>query len=236
MSKCLNCKTSLNLKSTYCSICGQPTLNLHQSFMTIAFQALHELLDIDGRLFNTLKILLFSPGRLSKEYTAGRRARYTPPLRMYLVISLLFFVIASMTQTMTSENNLRIAFMLFPVGMLEQVPKLMIVMLPIYALLIQLFNRKSFYVFNLIFALHIHALIYLVLMIILPINHYVDMHVALFWLQYILIGYLAYYLLFALKTMYGKSWLFTIFVYIFTLTLYVSSIGLGLQFIQTFLN
>ena len=159
MSKCLNCKTSLNLKRTYCSICGQPTLNLHQSFMTIAFQALHELLDIDGRLFNTLKILLFSPGRLSKEYTEGRRARYTPPLRMYLVISLLFFVIASMTQTMTSENNLRIAFMLFPVGMLEQVPKLMIVMLPIYALLIQLFNRKSFYVFNLIFALHIHALI-----------------------------------------------------------------------------
>jgi hypothetical protein len=237
MSQCLNCKTSLNKKSTYCFVCGQPTLNLHQSFFTIAFQALHEMLDIDGRLFNTLKILLFSPGSLSKEYTEGRRIRYTPPLRMYLVISFIFFVIVPMTQTIISENNLiQVGFLIFPKGMLEQVPQLMFVMLPIYALLIQLFNRKSMYVFNLVFALHMHSLIYLVLMILLPTNHYVDMHVALFWLQYLLVGYLAYYLLIAIKTMYGKSWFYTIFVSILSFALYMGSIGLGLTFIGNFLT
>jgi len=237
MSQCLNCKTSLKQKSKYCSICGQPTLNLHQSFITIAFQALHEMLEIDGRLFNTLKMLFLSPGGLSKEYTQGRRIRYTPPLRMYLVISLIFFIIAPLTQTIADQQDtIKIAFILLPIGMLEQIPKLMFVMLPVYALLIQLFHRKSYYVFNLIFALHVHSFIYLLLMILLPINHYVDMHIALFWLQYALIGYLAYYLLIAIKTMYERSWLYTISVCLLTFSLYMGSIGLGLTFIENFLS
>jgi len=38
--------------------------------------------------------LLRSPGRLTHEYLQGRRARFMPPFRMYLVLSLLFFVVA----------------------------------------------------------------------------------------------------------------------------------------------
>jgi len=236
MSRCLNCKASLKQQNKYCSECGQPTLNLHQSFSKIAVQALHEMLDIDGRLANTLKMLLFSPGRLSKEYVEGRRIRYTPPLRMYLVISLMFFVIISLIQTTASQQiNIQVAFLLFPVGTLEQVPKLMFVMLPVYALLVQIFYRKSLFVFNLIFALHVHSLVYLVLMIILPMNHYDSMHEALFWLQYPFIAYLAYYPLISLKHMYGKSWLYTVLVYILTFLLYMASIGLGLVFIESLL-
>lgn len=237
MSQCLNCKTSLKEKSKYCSVCGQSTLNLYQSFTNVAFQALHEMLDIDGRLSNSLKILLFSPGRLTKEYVEGKRVRYTPPLRLYLVISLLFFVVISLIQTsINQQTHIQVAFFLFPVGMLEQVPKLMFIMLPIYALLIQLFHRKSFYVFNLIFALHVQSLTYLMLMIILPLNHYEVTNVASSWLQYSIAAYLALYPLIALKTMYGNSWTYTIFVYMLTLVLYMGSIGLGLQVIQSILS
>jgi hypothetical protein len=37
--------------------------------------------------------LLFKPGFLTREFLAGKRVRYLPPLRLYLVLSVLFFVI-----------------------------------------------------------------------------------------------------------------------------------------------
>ncbi len=68
-------------------------------------------------------------------------------------------------------------------------------------------------------------------MIILPMNQYDNTHVILYWLQYPFIAYLAYYPLMALKNMYGKSWPYTVLVYVLTFVLYMSSIGLGLEFI-----
>lgn len=37
--------------------------------------------------------LLFKPGYLTAEFLAGRRMRYLPPLRLYLVLSVLFFLL-----------------------------------------------------------------------------------------------------------------------------------------------
>ena len=49
----------------------------------------------DSRLWRTLAALLLRPGYLTREFLAGRRARYLPPVRLYLVISLVFFLWAS---------------------------------------------------------------------------------------------------------------------------------------------
>jgi hypothetical protein len=38
--------------------------------------------------------LLVRPGQLTRDYLEGRRARYMPPFRMYLVLSVVFFVVA----------------------------------------------------------------------------------------------------------------------------------------------
>jgi hypothetical protein len=54
-----------------------------------------DLFDADSRVWRTLWPLAFRPGLLTLEYLRGRRARYTPPFRMYLVLSLVFFVLAS---------------------------------------------------------------------------------------------------------------------------------------------
>ena len=49
----------------------------------------------DARIWRTLRRLVASPGFLSREYVLGRRARYTPPFRLYLVVSLLTFLTLS---------------------------------------------------------------------------------------------------------------------------------------------
>jgi hypothetical protein len=45
-------------------------------------------------VWRTLLPLLIRPGKLTKDYLEGRRARYMPPFRMYLVLSVVFFVVA----------------------------------------------------------------------------------------------------------------------------------------------
>jgi hypothetical protein len=59
--------------------------------------AAEDLTHADSRLWRTLAALLFRPGYLTRELLAGRRARYLPPVRLYLVISVAFFLWASAT-------------------------------------------------------------------------------------------------------------------------------------------
>ena len=54
---------------------------------------LEENFHFDGRLANTLKLLLLKPGELSQEFSSNRRARYVPAVRLYLFASLLFFFV-----------------------------------------------------------------------------------------------------------------------------------------------
>lgn len=56
--------------------------------------AFGDLFEIDSRLWRTIIPLLIRPGRLTLDYLEGRRARYMPPFRMYLVLSVIFFVVA----------------------------------------------------------------------------------------------------------------------------------------------
>ena len=46
-----------------------------------------------NKILKTIIPLLFKPGFLTLEYNKGRRVKYLPPLRMYLVLSVLIFLI-----------------------------------------------------------------------------------------------------------------------------------------------
>jgi hypothetical protein len=50
-----------------------------------------------GALWRTLRLLLTRPGQLTLEFLAGRRRRYLHPFRLYLLVSALFFLLASLT-------------------------------------------------------------------------------------------------------------------------------------------
>lgn len=90
---CRNCETLLH--GPYCSVCGQfdapPDPTLHE----ILADAWESITDLDGKILASLKLLLGRPGALTREYLAGRRARYMPPFRLYFLCSVAFFLIDS---------------------------------------------------------------------------------------------------------------------------------------------
>ena len=93
MERCLNCGAAL--AGAYCSQCGQRAQLHRLSLAALFHHVLHDLVDLDSRVWRTLVALLFRPGRLTNEFIAGRRTFYLPPFRLYLVISLVYFVLPS---------------------------------------------------------------------------------------------------------------------------------------------
>ena len=89
---CLNC--GAELQGQYCGICGQRARGRLISLWELLQDAFGDLFEIDSRLWRTLIPLLIRPGRLTLDYLEGKRARYMPPFRMYLVLSVVFFVVA----------------------------------------------------------------------------------------------------------------------------------------------
>lgn len=89
---CLNCDAILT--GQYCGNCGQRSQSRLISLLELIRDAFGDLFELDSRLWRTLVPLAIRPGRLTDDYLRGRRARYMPPFRMYIVLSLAFFIIA----------------------------------------------------------------------------------------------------------------------------------------------
>lgn len=98
---CANCGTQLQGK--FCHACGQENLELHESFGHMMNHAISDYFHFDHQFFHTLKPLFFQPGKLTVEYMAGKRVQYLHPVKMYIFISLVFFLL--FFQTDKKENN-----------------------------------------------------------------------------------------------------------------------------------
>jgi hypothetical protein len=207
----------------YCFNCGQ---HRHESARTVSAlfeDAWHVATHIDGRFWQTLYILLFKPGKLTKEYFAERRARYLPPVRLYLVLSVLFFAFGLATPNMgsappslasapskgpndaapdkTPQAKKNSAVTLFDMGNCDDIhtsftwlqnslrqscvrnkenhgasvqhafvanmPKMMFLFVPLMALvmLILYWRPRRYYVEHLVFFIHNHAAVFLLLLI-----------------------------------------------------------------------
>lgn len=70
---------------------------------------IHELVSehfgLDSKVAQTLIALVRWPGRLTNEFISGRRVRYVPPLRLYLSLSVLFFLLSALTDHAATENG-----------------------------------------------------------------------------------------------------------------------------------
>ncbi len=87
---CLNCDTIVVGK--YCHNCGQENVEPKESAWQLITHFFNDITHFDGKFFSTLKVLLFKPGLLSREYMNGRRASFLNPIRMYLFTSFIFFL------------------------------------------------------------------------------------------------------------------------------------------------
>jgi hypothetical protein len=88
---CLNCGTTL--QGRFCHNCGQENLQIKESFGHMMNHAISDYFHFDHKFFHTLKPLFFKPGYLTNEYMAGRRAQYLHPVKMYIFISLVYFLL-----------------------------------------------------------------------------------------------------------------------------------------------
>jgi hypothetical protein len=88
---CLNCGTEVVGK--YCHKCGQENIEIKENFLSLIRHFIEDITHFDGKFFNTIKVLLFKPGFLTKEYLKGKRAAYFHPIRMYVFTSFFFFLI-----------------------------------------------------------------------------------------------------------------------------------------------
>lgn len=216
----------------------------------------------DSRVWRTLWPLLFRPGFLTREYFAGRRARFLPPFRLYLVLSVLFFLVAAAMPNQLALFDPDAGLQITPVGgpaanpgespeqradrfckdiryegpgsaeiqprfkqschkilldngdglskgMLHNVPKALFVLLPLLALLMRLMYLRRYYVEHLLFFIHTHSFIFLLLLLFLPLAQWIQVS----WISD-LIGlamtlYIPWYVFRAMRVYYGQRRLAT---------------------------
>lgn len=97
-TECLNCHHPLDLSEQYCPNCGQLNSTKKLAFNDFFNEFFAGIFAYDSRLNRTLGVLLFKPGKISKDYIQGKRVRYANPYRFYLSASIIFFLIWSITR------------------------------------------------------------------------------------------------------------------------------------------
>lgn len=116
---CLNC--GAQVATRFCPECGQENTNYRVSLGRLLGDLFEELFQLESRLWRTLWTLVRKPGLLTLEYNAGRRVRYTTPLRLYLVCSVVYFFVGSVMPRERIRDNVK--FDMGDAAQLEQAEK-----------------------------------------------------------------------------------------------------------------
>ena len=294
-ARCPNCGTKVD--NNFCPHCGQENERRIVSIRILIEDAINNFLALDARLPQTLVPLLTSPGFLTREYIAGRRARYARPSRLYLAVSVIFFFTLSVvsggqigtglfqtsdaeratvdsTQVYAdslyaqignalaaglpshvemdrgerginveddsanvsitlerstrkaSEEDMRVQLMS---GLTSYVPKMMFVMLPVFAFFLKLLylRRQRYYVGHLIFALNYHSFAFIVLLATTILSVVLPESVSGV-VNALLIVYLHVYLFMAMYRVYDESWFKTLLKFFVLYICYSTVLGVGL--------
>jgi hypothetical protein len=197
---CANCREPL--LGEYCSRCGQRVRDFRRPFGELIASLLEDVFSLDSRLLRTVGPLVSSPGQVTRDYLAGHRVRYMPPLKAYLFAALVFFGLFTLFPTnarvevftegspeaaaAAGQGGSRVSFSLparspfydegyqkvaararanpdtFASAVYANVPRTFFLLLPMFALLLELFyRRQGYYIDHLIFSLYYHAFVFL---------------------------------------------------------------------------
>jgi hypothetical protein len=105
--ECLNCRQPLHGNENFCSYCGQKNSTSKLLFGNFIKTLFSGFLSYDSRLWQTFIPLITKPGQVSKEFIAGKRARFVNPFQLYFNVSIIFFLIFGISTTFNSDlfNN-----------------------------------------------------------------------------------------------------------------------------------
>ena len=180
MVDCRNCGATL--EGPFCHVCGQKAAASRVSVHDLLHEGVHEFAHLDGKIFQTIRLLVIRPGALTLEFLAGRRARYISPVRLYLTCSVLFFAIsaaapASLATVRITETDVnspaerqQAEKALKAISDLQEkirhnAPRSMFVLMPVFGLLTWAFYRRvePSYVPHLYYSIHFHSFVFLMM-------------------------------------------------------------------------
>lgn len=90
---CRNCGTALS--GAYCHRCGQ-SAHVHRSIGGLFHDIAHGVFHFEGKIWDTLPLLVLHPGVLTRRYIEGERARFISPLALFLFAVFLLFATFSL--------------------------------------------------------------------------------------------------------------------------------------------
>ena len=90
---CLNCGAAL--AGEFCHACGQRS-HVHRTLTSFFHDLLHGLLHFEGKIWNTLPLLVWKPGELTRRYIDGERAKFVSPIALFLFSVFLMFAAVSL--------------------------------------------------------------------------------------------------------------------------------------------
>ena len=267
-SACLNCGALL--AGAFCADCGQRDIPPYPSVRELIVDAAAEFSGWDGRLATSLRDLILRPGMLTREFLEGRRVRYISPLRLYLMASLVYFLLAAGAPDIKLGSGDKTAFLGIQVGatttrrkpaasgpervantaresiekqevldpadkaaalqdigrapavlqpllkraiedprglkrrLVETMPRMLFVLLPIFAGILALFYRGRNYPEHLYFAIHLHAFIFLALLV-GQLTKYTHIPVLAACASLVALVWIPIYATMALRRVYGGS-------------------------------
>jgi len=103
---CLNCGTYLWSNDLFCPKCGQKRLEREDmSFTRMIGESFLDYFHFDSKFFKTIFPLIFKPGKLTLEYMKGKRKTYVEPFRLFLVISIIYFLLLPLSRETKNDQN-----------------------------------------------------------------------------------------------------------------------------------
>lgn len=91
---CLNCNNEVAQR--FCPNCGQENTKTSKSFHHLFVHFFEDLTHYDNAFWRTIFYLFFKPAALTLAYVSGKRLSFLAPIRLYIFISFLTFLLISL--------------------------------------------------------------------------------------------------------------------------------------------
>lgn len=94
---CFSCGETLT--GLFCHNCGQKNDDYRRSIWSLFSETFASIFSLENRMWRTWLMLIAKPGRVSREFSDGKRTNWTSPVRIYLALSIMLFGYMGLTET-----------------------------------------------------------------------------------------------------------------------------------------
>lgn len=97
MTNCRNCEKLITAEMQFCPYCSQKNTDGKIRVRSFLAVFVNQVFNIESKLFKTLRDL-FIPGKLTIEYFKGKHKTYFHPLRLFIVLAVIYIALVGFSQ------------------------------------------------------------------------------------------------------------------------------------------